>query len=85
MSTHKASGKAKQHVSPSGKRLGLKVSGGQKVTSGTVLIRQRGTKFSAGDGVKTGRDHTLFSLRDGVVKFGQKLGKKVVSVIWQKK
>lgn len=81
MSTHKASGKAKQHVSPSGKRLGLKISDGQKVTPGNTLIRQRGTKFSAGDGVKVGRDHTLYSVVAGVVKFSQKMGKKVVSVV----
>ncbi len=81
MSTHKASGKAKQHVSPSGKRLGLKISDGQKVTPGNTLIRQRGTKFSAGDGVKVGRDHTLYSVVAGVVKFNQKMGKKVVSVV----
>lgn len=81
MSTHKASGKAKQHVSPSGKRLGLKISDGQKVTSGNTLIRQRGTKFAAGDGVKVGRDHTLYSVVSGVVKFSQKKGKKMVSVV----
>ena len=81
MSTHKASGKAKQHVSPSGKRLGLKISDGQKVTSGNTLIRQRGTKFAAGDGVKVGRDHTLYSEVSGVVKFSRKMGKKVVSVV----
>lgn len=81
MSTHKASGKAKQHVSPSGKRLGLKISDGQKVTPGNTLIRQRGTKFAAGDGVKTGRDHTLYSVVEGAVKFSQKMGKKVVSVV----
>ena len=81
MSTHKASGKAKQHVNPSGKRLGLKISDGQKVTPGNTLIRQRGTKFSAGDGVKVGRDHTLYSVVAGVVKFNQKMGKKVVSVV----
>ena len=81
MSTHKASGKAKQHVSPSGKRLGLKVSDGQKVGPGNTLIRQHGTKFAAGDGVKVGRDHTLYSAVAGSVKFGQKLGKKIVSVL----
>lgn len=81
MSTHKAAGgKASQHVSPAGKRLGAKVSGGQKVGKGEILVRQRGTSFSGGMGVKAGRDHTLYSLMDGVVKFSRKLGKKVVSV-----
>ena len=81
MSTHKAGGKASQHVSPAGKRLGVKVSDGEKVSAGNVLMRQNGTKFSAGKNVKVARDHSLFATVSGVVKFGQKLGKKVVSVV----
>ncbi len=82
MSTHKAAGgKASQHIRPAGKRLGAKVSGGQKVTKGQVLVRQRGAKLGKGAGVKLGRDHTLYSVLDGVVKFGLKLGKRVVSVV----
>lgn len=81
MSTHKAAGKAKQHVSPSGKRLGTKVSGLQKVNSGEVLVRQRGTKIQAGKNVKVGRDHTLYSTIEGIVKFTTKLGKKLVNVV----
>lgn len=81
MSTHKAAGKAKQHVSPSGKRLGTKVSGRQTVSAGSVLIRQRGTKIAAGKNVKTGRDHTLYAMVDGVVSFSTKLGKKLVNVL----
>ncbi len=80
MSTHKAGGKASQHVSPAGKRLGAKVSDGEKVSEGQILIRQRGSRFSAGKGVKEGRDHSLFAVTAGIVKFGQKLGKKVVSI-----
>lgn len=81
MSTHKAAGKASQHVSPEGKRLGAKVSGGEKVAKGQILVRQRGTTFASGIGVKAGRDHTLYSMLDGKVKFGTKAGKKVVSVM----
>lgn len=81
MSTHKAAGKASQHVSPKGKRLGVKAFGGQKVNAGEVLVRQRGTTFGKGAGVKIGRDHTLYSIAAGVVKFSTKLGKKIVSVI----
>lgn len=82
MSTHKAAGgKASQHVNPAGKRLGSKVSSGEKVAKGQILVRQRGTNFSKGMGVKLGRDHTLYSILDGVVKFSRKTGKKVVSVI----
>lgn len=81
MSTHKAGGKASQHVSPAGKRLGAKVSDGEKVAKGQVLIRQRGTKFAKGVGVKEGRDHSLYSVLDGIVKVSKKLGKQVISVI----
>ncbi len=81
MSTHKAAGKASQHVSPAGKRLGVKVSDGEKVQKGNVLVRQLGSHFANGKGVKEGRDHTLYSVLDGSVKYGKKLGKKVVSVV----
>ncbi len=81
MSTHKAGGKASQHVSPAGKRLGPKVSDGEKVTKGQIIIRQRGTSFAKGVGVKEGRDHTIYSMLDGIVKFSKKLGKKVISVV----
>jgi len=54
------------------KRLGVKKSAGQKVRSGNILIRQRGTAFRAGDNVKVGKDHTLFATCDGVVKFTER-------------
>lgn len=53
------------------KRLGVKRYGGQYVTAGSILVRQRGTKFVAGQNVGTGRDWTLFALSDGVVGFDQ--------------
>lgn len=81
MSTHKAAGKASQHVSPAGKRLGVKVSDGQKVSPGMILVRQRGTAIEIGKGVALGRDHTIYSVVNGAVKFGKRLGKKIVSVI----
>lgn len=82
MSTHKAAGgKASQHVRPVGKRLEAKVSAGTKVKSGSVLVRQRGAKFGRGQGVKMGRDYTLYSVVEGIVKFGTKLGKRIVSVV----
>ncbi len=81
MSTHKAAGKARQHHRPTGKRLGVKVAHGQTVHSGSVLIRQRGTKFQSGKNVKVGRDHTLYAMTTGMVKFGQKLGKKFVTIL----
>lgn len=81
MAHKKQGGKARQHTRPAGKRLGVKVADGQKVASGNILTRQRGTKLKAGKNVKIGRDHTLFAVATGVVKFGQKLGRKFVSVI----
>lgn len=57
------------------------MSDGQKVTPGMILVRQRGTLMKAGDGVKVGRDHTLYAVLTGTVKFSQKFGKKLVSVV----
>ena len=54
------------------KRLGVKEFGGAVVSAGSILIRQRGSKFLAGKNVGTGRDWTLFALKDGAVKFDQK-------------
>lgn len=81
MSTHKAAGKAKQHVSPAGKRLGTKVGGMEKINSGQILVRQNGTKIGAGKNVKVGRDHTLYAIKSGIVKFSTKLGKKLVNIV----
>lgn len=81
MSKKKQGGKLVQRVRPRPKYLGLKVSDGQKVSIGAILIRQRGTKIGAGDGVKVGRDHTLYAVTEGVVRFAQKVGKKIVSVV----
>jgi large subunit ribosomal protein L27 len=55
----------------SGRRLGVKRYDGQVVLTGSILVRQRGTKIHAGDQVGTGRDHTLFALADGVVAFSK--------------
>lgn len=81
MSTHKAGGKASQHVSPSGKRLGVKISDGKKVKIGNILVRQRGQQIKAGLGVKMGRDFTLYAVKVGIVKYFNKLGKKIVKII----
>lgn len=81
MSKKKAAGKLTQQKRPRPKYLGVKVASGEKVTAGSILIRQRGTKYAAGDGVKVGRDHTLFAVSSGTVKFGNKLGKTLVSIV----
>ena len=51
------------------KRLGIKIQDGQKVKPGIIIVRQRGTKFYAGEGVKKGKDDTLYAVREGRVKF----------------
>jgi len=81
MAHKKQGGKTAQGVSPAGKRLGVKVSQGEGVSGGMILIRQRGTEIKGGMGVRVGRDHTIYAIKSGKVAFGQKLGKKVVSII----
>lgn len=85
MSKKKAGGKVTQHAQRAGKRLGVKVSGGEKVEAGNILVRQRGTKLAAGDNVKVGRDHSLYAVKKGVVKFVKRHDKQVVSVLIQSK
>ena len=63
------SGSTKNNRDSQSKRLGIKCTGEQKVKSGFILVRQRGTKFKPGTQVGCGGDHTLYSLTDGIVKF----------------
>jgi large subunit ribosomal protein L27 len=63
------------------KRLGVKRYGGQLVNAGEILVRQRGTKFHPGELVGRGGDDTLFALARGNVRFGERRGRKIVSVI----
>jgi len=65
----KAGGSSRNGRDSQSKRLGVKRYAGQTVTAGTILVRQRGTRIHAGDNVGVGRDYTLFSLIDGIVKF----------------
>lgn len=62
-------------------RLGVKIWGGQKIVAGNIIVRQRGTNFHPGHNVGMGKDHTLFALTDGSVKFGVRRDRKVVDVI----
>ena len=71
MAHKKGQGSVKNGRDSISKRLGVKKSGGQAVIAGNILIRQRGTKVHPGVGVGIGRDHTLFALVDGRVKFDQ--------------
>ena len=81
MAQKKAGGKASQHVSPRGKRLGVKAPDGKKVTPGMIIVRQRGTRIGLGKGVAQGRDHTIYSIAKGQVNFGKRRGRSIVSVI----
>lgn len=69
MASKKAGGSTKNGRDSHSKRLGVKRFGGQNVLSGTILVRQRGTKFLTGKNVGMGRDFTIYSLIDGLVKF----------------
>lgn len=62
------------------KRLGVKAFGGQVIKAGSIIVRQRGTKLHPGKNVGLGSDYTIYALKDGIVKFEQKSGKKLVSV-----
>ena len=63
------------------KRLGIKIYGGSKVVSGNIIVRQRGTKFHSGNGTKIGKDFTIYAVREGMVKFRQKLARSFIEVI----
>lgn len=69
MAHRKAGGSTQLGRDSISKRLGVKKFGGEKVQSGNIIIRQRGTKFRAGKNVQRGSDDTLFALADGIVKF----------------
>ena len=69
MAHKKAGGSSRNGRDSKGRRLGVKKFGGQIVVSGNILVRQRGTKFHAGDNVGMGRDHTLFATTTGAVSF----------------
>lgn len=79
---HKKAGgaKARQGTNVAGKRLGVKVYAGESVKAGEILVRQRGTKFHPGAGVKLGRDFTLFAVATGVVSVRQRQGKNIIDV-----
>ncbi|OGK17621.1 50S ribosomal protein L27 [Candidatus Roizmanbacteria bacterium RIFCSPHIGHO2_02_FULL_40_13b] len=62
------------------KRLGVKLYGGQKVSVGNVIVRQRGMKFGPADGAKIGKDFTVYATQDGRVAFKKRAGKKYVGV-----
>lgn len=81
MAHTKSQGKTNQKSNRPGQRLGIKKSGGQKVTVGQIIVRQVGSKYHTAIGTKAGKDFTIYAIRPGVVKFLNKYGKKLVSVV----
>ena len=77
MSTTKSGGSSKNGRDSAGRRLGVKLFGGQSVNTGGIIVRQRGTKFQPGRNVGIGRDHTLFALKNGLVRFDRRSKTKV--------
>lgn len=80
MSHVKSGGATRQASARPGKRRGVKIYGGQTIKTGQIILRQVGSRFRASNGVGTGRDYTLFALKDGIVHFFTRLGKQFVSV-----
>ncbi len=82
MAHKKAGGSSRNGRDSAGRRLGVKLFGGQQAVPGNIIIRQRGTKVHPGTGVGMGRDHTIFAMVNGTVEFrGSKGNKQLVSVI----
>jgi len=78
----KGQGSIKNGRDSHGQRLGVKAYGGQKVSAGSIIVRQRGTKIIPGENIGHAKDNTLFALTDGVVEFKRKgRDKKVVSIV----
>ncbi|MBL4606426.1 MAG: 50S ribosomal protein L27 [Pseudomonadales bacterium] len=83
MAHKKAGGSTRNGRDSESKRLGVKRYGGQTISAGSIIVRQRGTRFHPGTNVGCGTDHTLFAKADGVVKFEVKgpLNRKYVSIL----
>ena len=81
MAHKKGGGSSRNGRDSAGRRLGVKAYGGQVVTAGSIIVRQRGSKVRAGQNVGKGSDDTLFARTDGRVSFDRSRGKSVVSVV----
>ena len=77
MAHKKAGGSSRNGRDSAGRRLGVKKFGSEAVVAGNIIIRQRGTKFHPGSNVGIGKDHTIYALVDGYVKFNEVKGKKM--------
>ena len=80
MAHKKGMGSSRNGRESESKRLGVKLFGGEHAKAGNILVRQRGTKHNAGKNVGMGKDHTLFALVDGSVKFEKRQNKSYVTV-----
>ena len=81
MSKTKGGGSTRNGRDSNAQRLGVKVYDGGVVTSGSIIVRQRGTRIHPGENVGIGGDDTLFALADGTVKFGSRRNRKLVNVV----
>ncbi len=82
MAHKKAGGSSGNGRDYAGRRLGVKLFGGQKAIAGNIIVRQRGTKFWPGEGVGLGKDHTIFAMTEGAVTFHKGLkGRTFISVL----
>ena len=81
MSKKKGAASSRNGRDSAAQRLGIKIHSGTAVTAGTILVRQRGTRFHPGDNVGRGGDDTLFATSDGVVQFGHRRGRQLVDVV----
>ncbi len=81
MAHKKGLGSSRNGRDSQSKRLGVKVFAGQAINAGGIIVRQRGTRFHPGDGTGIGRDDTIFAKVTGTVQFGQRRGKRVITVV----
>lgn len=82
MAHKKAGGSSRNGRDSAGRRLGVKLYGGQSAIAGNIIVRQRGTKFWPGEGVGMGKDHTIFATEEGAVTFRKGLkGRTFISVL----
>ena len=80
MAHKKGGGSTRKNRDSAGKRLGVKLYGGQVAKPGNIIIRQKGNKFFPGVGTKVGKDFTIFAVSEGIIKFIQNRDKKIVTV-----
>ena len=81
MAHKKAGGSSRNGRDSAGRRLGVKKFGGEVVTSGNIIVRQRGTKFHPGTNVGIGKDHTIFATKNGKVSFKKTRARTFISVV----